>query len=369
MAKDYYSILGVQKNASQEEIKKAFRQKAHQYHPDKKGGDEARFKEANEAYQVLGDETKRKQYDQFGSTFDQAGFGGGGGYGGFNWQDFTRQYGNFSGGAGPASGWDFGDLGDIFGDMFGFGSGRKSSSRRSTRGQDINAEISIEFKESVFGGEKTVELDKEVVCQKCGGSGAEPGSKVSTCPTCGGSGQVEQVQRTILGAMRTIGVCPDCRGEGKKVDKPCGRCHGRGIYKDREVIKIKIPAGISDGQTIRLSGKGEAGERGTAPGDLYLTVLVKPHALFKREGDDILTKANITFRQAALGDKIEVETVHGPVILKIPDGTQTGRVFKLKEKGVPHLNSSGAGDHLVEVVVTTPTRLSRSQKKALEELE
>ncbi|MBI5621328.1 molecular chaperone DnaJ [Candidatus Falkowbacteria bacterium] len=360
MSKDYYSILGVSKTATPEEIKKAFRGKAHQYHPDKQHGDEAKFKEASEAYQVLSSPEKRKQYDQFGSTFS------GGGPGGFNWSDFTRQ-----GGGGFSSGginFDFGDMGDIFGDIFGFGSGG-GRTRRAARGNDIQAELTVDFMESVFGLTKEIRLDRQVDCSTCGGDGAEPGSSISTCKTCGGSGQVERIQNTILGAMRTATVCQDCRGEGQKIDKPCGACHGTGARRESEDVKIKIPAGIKDGQSIRLSGQGEAGQRGVPAGDLYLAIRVRPSADFKRRGDDIVSIQAISFKQAALGDKINVTTVHGEVSLKIPEGTQSGKVFKLKGKGVPHLGSSGSGDHLVEVVVMTPTRLTRSQKKALEELE
>ncbi|MFA6534414.1 MAG: molecular chaperone DnaJ [Patescibacteria group bacterium] len=364
MAKDYYATLGVGKGASQDEIKKAFREKAHLYHPDKKGGDEAKFKEASEAYQTLSNPEKRQQYDRFGSD---AGFQGGGA-GGFNWQDFARQQGGFSSG-----GADFnGGFGDIFGDlgeMFGFGGGRSGGRRGPQRGEDIQAELAVDFLESVFGAEKTVELQKTIVCEHCLGNGAEPGSKINTCSTCGGSGQVEQVQRTILGNMRVASVCPTCNGEGKKAEKPCSRCRGKGVYSDRQAIKIKIPAGIANGQSIRLSGQGEAGERGAGAGDLYISVKVKADPRFKRQGDNILTTEKISFRQAALGDKIEVATVHGSVVLKIPDGTQTGKVFKLSGKGVPHLGGGGTGDHLVEVVVVTPTRLSRSQKKLIEGLE
>ncbi|MFA5076716.1 MAG: molecular chaperone DnaJ [Patescibacteria group bacterium] len=367
MAKDYYEILGVQKNATSEQIKKAFREKAHLYHPDKKGGDEAKFKEANEAYQVLGDAQKRQQYDQFGSAFNQGGFGGGGA-GGFNWQDFARQQGGYSSGSS-----DFEGFGDIFGDlgeMFGFGGssrGRKRGGKRS--GADIETEMTISFLESVFGVEKLVDLYKTVVCQNCNGNGAEPGSKVNDCLACGGTGQVQRVQNTILGAMRTVGICSECRGEGKKVETLCKKCGGSGTIKDREQIKIKVPAGISSGQSIKLSGKGEAGQKGASAGDLYINIRVTPDSRFERSGDNILTKVNLSFKQAALGDKVEIQTVDGPVVLKIPDGTQSGKVFSLKGKGVPHLNRSGRGDHLVEAIVLTPTRLSRVQKKALEELE
>ncbi len=370
MAKDYYATLGVSKGATADEIKKAYRTLAHQHHPDKSGGDEAKFKEINEAYQVLGNVEKRKQYDQFGSTFDQAG-GGAGGFGGFSWDDFAR-----AGGAGPFGGsrqqnveFDFGDLGDVFGDLFGFGraaGGRRS--RRTTGGGDIQSEMELGFREAVFGVEKVVELYKNVVCPHCSGNGAEPGTKITTCKTCGGSGQVEQIQRTILGAMRSVGVCPECRGEGKIASQRCKTCRGDGRVRETEKIKVKIPAGISDGETIRLAGKGEAGSRGAAAGDLYITLRVAPDPGFKRKNDNILSDISVSFSQAALGSKIAVSTLDGEVMLKIPAGTQSGKVFKLSDRGVPHLRARGRGDHLVTVTVETPTSLSKKQKKLLEEL-
>ncbi len=371
MAKDYYKILGVEKGASQDEIKKAYRKLAHQYHPDKPGGDEAKFKEVNEAYQVLGNAQKRQQYDQFGQTFGQGGAPGGG-FGGFSWEDFARA----SGGQGPFQGgqqnveFDFGDLGDVFGDLFGFGrSSRARRGGRASRGGDIQAEMTVTFHEAVFGADKIIELYKLITCPHCSGNGAEPGTKIETCKTCGGRGQVEQVQRTILGAMRSARVCPDCRGEGKIPSQKCRQCRGEGRVKQNEKIKIKIPAGISDGETIRLSGKGEAGARGATAGDLFIGVRVTPDPQFKREEDNILSNIDISFSQAALGTKIPITTLEGEVSLKIPAGTQSGKVFRLKDKGVPHLRSRGRGDHLVTVNVVTPTGLSRQQKKLFEELD
>lgn len=373
MAKDYYNILGVAKNATQDEIKKAYRKLAHQYHPDKKGGDEAKFKEVNEAYQALGNPEKRKQYDQFGQAFGGAGQPSGFG-GGFSWQDYARAS---QGGGGPFSGgfrqqnveFDLGDLGDIFGDLFGFG--RSTGSRRvrhSARGNDIETIMTIDFQEAVFGTEKVIDLYKNVTCPHCSGNGAEPGTKIETCGTCGGNGQIEQIQRTILGAFRTVGVCPDCQGEGKKTSTKCKKCRGEGRLKESERIKVKIPAGISDGETIRLSGKGEAGLKGSGTGDLYIILRVRPNPEFKREGDNIISEVEISFSQAALGDKIPIKTLEGEVMLKIPGGTQSGKVFKLNGKGVPHLRSRGRGDHLVTVNVITPSKLSREQKKLFEEL-
>lgn len=364
MAKDYYAVLGVAKSATPDEIKKAFRAKAHQYHPDKQGGDEAKFKEVNEAYQVLSDADKRAKYDQFGAGFEQA--GGGAGAGGFNWSDFARQ-GGFNQGNVHFDFGDVGDLGEMFGDLFGGGS-RRGGGRRASKGADQEVRLGLDFLEAVFGTKKTIELERLQTCGHCSGSGGEPGSKTTTCGTCRGSGQVERVQQSFMGMMRTVGVCSDCQGEGQKVEQRCRECTGTGVKRGREILKVDIPAGISSGQTIRLPGKGEAGRQGQPAGDLYLHIEVAPHSQWHRHGDDIVTKEKISFRQAALGDKIDINTVHGPVKLKIPEGTQSGKVFKLAGKGVPHLNRGGTGDHLVEVVVHTPTKLTRAQKQALAEL-
>jgi len=365
MAKDLYEILGVSKSASQEEIKKAYRKLAHQYHPDKSTGDEAKFKEVNQAHQVLGNPEKRRQYDQFGSSFGQAGAGPGG----MNWNDFSR-----ASGGGPFGGqqnveFDMGDLGDVFGDLFGFGGGaRRRSRQQQSRGNDIQSEMTIEFKEAVFGTEKMFELYKNVVCKQCSGNGAEPGTKIENCATCGGQGRVEKPVQTALGTFRTAVTCTECQGEGKKILTKCKKCRGEGRVKESEKVKVKIPEGISDGDTIRLAGKGEAGVQGAGIGDLYITLRITPDANFKREGDDILSFFEISYSQAALGTKIPVKTVDGEVMLKIPAGMPSGKVFSLKEKGVPHLRSRGRGDQLVTVNVKIPSKLSRKQKKLLEEL-
>lgn len=360
MSKDYYNILEVEKTASQDEIKKAFRKKAHKYHPDKQGGDEAKFKEANEAYQVLGKAEKRKQYDQFGATFDQqGGFGGG-----MNWDDFMSQArgGGFQGGA------DFGvDLGDILGDLFGFGGGG-SRRRQNYRGRDIEIIMNLEFREAVFGIEKEINLNKQVKCDHCHGNGAEPGTKITNCSVCGGSGQVKRVQQTILGAFQSVSTCRACGGEGKKAEKLCSKCSGNGVYEAKKGLKINIPAGVRDREVLKMSGEGEAGLKGSPSGDLYINIRVKEDPQFKRDNDNIKTKESISFSQAALGDKIEVETLDGPVKLKIPEGSQTGKVFKLTGKGVPHLHRRGRGDHLVKVIVQTPQKLSKKQKELLRKL-
>ena len=363
MSKDYYNILGVEKGASQEEVKKAFRKKAHQHHPDKGNGNEEKFKEINEAYQVLGNEEKRKQYDQFGSAFENM---GGQGAGGFNWQDYARQ----AGGANPfgqGAQTDF-DMGDIFSEFFG-GGRRGGRGRRAQRGSDIEVDLEVDFKEAVFGTEKTLNLLKNHQCESCSGTGNDKEAEIKTCTTCNGVGQVDQVQNTILGQIRTRAVCPNCEGEGKSASKKCSKCAGQGIEKKQSELVVKIPQGIDHGQSIRLSQEGEAGVKGSQAGDLYVTVRVKPNKDFGRDGYDILSKKNIRFSQAALGDNIDINTIDGEVSLKIPPGTQSGKIFKLKSKGVPKLRGGrGRGDHLVEIIVETPSKLNRKQKKLFDEI-
>lgn len=353
MAKDFYEILGVSKTASQDEIRKAYYKLAHQHHPHK-GGDEAKMKEINEAWGVLGNEDKRKQYDQFGQTFNQAG-GQGAGFNGFS---------GFGGQGGQSANFDFSDLGDLFGDLFGGQGGRARSSQNS--GSDISAEMTINFSDAVFGLEKTITLAKDAVCDKCHGSKAEPGSKNITCKTCHGSGQIV---RNVGFGFGFPSVCPDCQGNGSKPEKICSACRGKGVVQKDENITIKIPAGIDHGQSIRLPGKGNAAPKNGQPGDLYIKIKVAPDLRFKRQGYDIYSKNEISFTTAALGGKIEVETIDGQVWLKIPEGTQSGKVFRLKNHGVTVLHSRGRGDHLVELIVKTPIKLSRRQKDLLRELE
>lgn len=358
MSKDYYNILGINKNASADQIKKAFREKAHQCHPDKKGGDEAKFKELNEAYQVLSDQTKRSQYDQYGQTFEQA-RSGGGGFSGFE---------GFGGGQGFNINMD--DLGDIlggFGDIFGFGGGRQGR-RRSSRGHDIEVALNIDFKDAIFGVEREISLRKTVSCSKCHGSGAEPSSGSANCQTCQGSGRVIRMQRTILGNVQVQAACSACHGEGKIIKEKCKHCRGVGIVNEVVSLKIKIPAGVDNGETIRYTGQGEAAAKGGQAGDLYIKIIVNSDRRFSREGFNILSRVEIGVSLAALGGKVNVETVDGTVELKIPEGTQSGRVIKLKDRGVPNLRSRRRGDHLVEVVVKIPTNLSRKQKEILREL-
>lgn len=351
MSKDYYKILGVEKNASAEDVKKAFRALAHKYHPDKQGGDEAKFKEINEAYQVLGDAQKRAQYDQFGSgAFDgSGGFGGGGFGGGFNGAGF-----DFSGAG-------FEDLGDLFGGMFGGGGGRP----RERRGQDIQIDVELTFHDAVFGMDKEISVTKHAACERCGGNGAEPGKGMKKCGTCDGNGVVIGVQRTILGAMQTKRTCETCHGSGEMPNTNCSTCHGQGIEKKRKTLTVHIPAGVEDGNVLRVRGEGEA-IKGGASGDLFVRIAVRPDHRFEREGSTIFSEKKIGFTQAALGCTVEVETVDGKVELKIPEGTQSMTEFRLRGKGVP--SSRGRGDHMVIIKVVTPHKLSREQKKMLETL-
>lgn len=359
MSKDYYKILGVEKNANQDEIRAAFRKMAHQYHPDKQGGNAEKFKEINEAFQVLNDPQKRGQYDQFGSTFEQAGMGGGaGGFGGF-------------GGFGNAQGFDFSDLGDIFGgfgDIFG-GGGKGGGGRRSARGQDIQVDVQIDLKEAAFGTEKTFKLYKDSACDVCGGNGVEPGSKMHKCKECGGKGQVQHVQRTVFGAFQSVADCSVCEGSGELPERKCKQCGGRGVIKKQDEISVRIPAGINDSESIRLAGRGEAGPKGSRAGDLYLRVRVKKDLRFRRENFDLYTKKNISFTQAALGATVEVDALDGILKVAIPEGVQSGQLIRLKGKGITHLRDSSRGDLYVEVIVVTPTKLSRHQKDLLRELE
>lgn len=354
MSKDYYKTLGVDKGASQEEIKKAFRKLAHQYHPDKSHGDEAKFKEANEAYQTIGDPKKRAQYDQFGADFaNGAGRGGFQGFEGFGDQGFNINMD------------DLGEMFGGFGDIFGFNGGR---SARKRQGRDIQISATVTFLEAAFGVEKEIKLNKAVACSACHGQGAEPGTPVETCGTCKGTGRVIRLQRTMLGNIQTQATCQECNGEGKIYKTKCKKCGGVGVTKEVVTIKIKIPAGIDNGQSIRLNGQGEAGEKGAPAGDLYLAVRIEPSKEFRREGFTVFTDVSIGFTMAALGGKIEVPTIDGPVNLKIPDGTQSGKQFILRDHGITKLNGRGRGDQIVTVIVKTPTNLNRGQRKTLEDL-
>jgi molecular chaperone DnaJ len=347
MAKrDYYEVLGVGKNASADEIKKAFRRLAVQHHPDKEGGDEAKFKEINEAYEVLKDTSKRQRYDQFG----HAGVGGSASSDG---NPFGGQNVNF----------DFGDLG--FGDIFEnfFGGGRQQ--RQQRRGRDIEARIDVSFEDAVFGTEIPLSMHIDDTCSHCKGTMVEPGHQLKTCPTCNGSGQVVSVARTIFGNIQQAKICNQCAGAGKIPEKICTVCHGKGTERKAQKITLKVPAGIDDGAVIRLREHGEATANGPK-GDLYVNVHVKPHKKFTREGDIILSQEHVSMIDAALGTEIDVETVDGLIRMKVPAGTQSGTDFKLSAHGVPHLRGDSRGAHIVTLLVDTPTKLTKQQKELLE---
>ncbi len=357
--RDYYEILGVTKSASADEIKKAFRKLAVKYHPDKDGGDEAKFKEANEAYEVLKDPAKRQRYDQFG----HAGVGGNGG-GPTGGNPFSG-FGGFGGAQGQNMHFDFGDLGlgDIFGSFFGGGQAR---GQRESRGKDVSVDIVLDFEEAIFGVEKKISVFLNTICSHCKGTTAEPGYDLKTCDTCRGAGQVNQVVNTIFGQIQQTTICPTCHGKGKVPEQKCSVCRGKGVERRQQEIKLKVPAGVDDGTTIRLNGRGEAMAQGEN-GDLYVNIRVKPHKKFTREGDLILSEEHISMIDAALGTEIEVETVDGDLTMKIPAGTQSGTDFKLSNHGVPHLRGSARGAHIVTIKVDTPTKLSKKQKDLLEE--
>jgi molecular chaperone DnaJ len=353
MAKrDYYEILGVNKDASADEIKKAFRRKAVELHPDKQGGDEEKFKEINEAYEVLKDSSKRQRYDQFG----HAGVGGNGG--GSPFEGF--------GGQGQNINFDFGDLGlgDIFNSFFGGQTG--GGQRRQARGNDVETRIEINFEEAVFGTSTELSLNLEDTCTHCKGTTAEPGYELKTCDTCKGSGQVVTATRTIFGNIQQAAICPTCKGTGKIPEKTCTVCHGKGTERRTVKVQLKVPAGIDDGATIRLREHGEAIANGPK-GDLYVHVRVKAHKHFTREGDLILSEAHIGMVDAALGIEMDVDTVDGKVRMKVPAGTQSGTDFKLSGHGVPHVRSDTRGPHIVTVIVDTPTKLTKQQKELLQQ--
>lgn len=356
--RDYYEVLGVSKDADAKEIKKAYRKLAMKYHPDKNPGDkvaEEKFKEINEAYEVLSDEEKRSTYDRFGhdGLNGQAGFGGGQGFGGF-------------GGSGG-----FGGFEDIFGDIFGSGfggfggSGGSSRRRGPRRGADIRQSVTIKFEEAAFGKKIKVKINRSEECDECHGSGAKPGTTKKTCPTCHGSGTVQSVQRTPFGNIASQRTCSTCNGEGEINESPCNKCHGKGSVRKTKTIEVDIPAGIDDGQMIKLSGQGEVGEKGGPRGDLYIVVNVQKHEIFTREGYDVYIEMPIRFTQAALGDKLEVPTLDGKVSYNLPEGTQTGTVFRLREKGIPKLRSNSRGDQYVKVIIDTPKKLNDEQKELL----
>lgn len=358
--RDYYEVLGVEKSADADEIKKAYRKKAMKYHPDKNPGDkeaEEKFKEANEAYEVLSDETKRSTYDQYGhagmdSSFGSGGGGFGGGFSGGGFEDiFSDIFSSFGGGGGGFSG--FGG--------FGGGGGRRGPGR----GSDMKISINLSFKEAVFGTEKKIKIKRQEECPTCHGSGAEPGSNKHTCDKCGGAGQVYIRQQTPFGTIQQTAVCDKCHGEGEIIDNPCQTCHGSGIQEKERTINIKIPAGVDNGSILPLRGEGNTGAKGGGKGDLFVYIGVKQDPIFKREEDDIYLEIPVTFAQAALGTELVVPTVDGKVKLKVPEGTQTGKVFRLKGKGVPNVNGRGRGDQYITVRVEVPRKLNKKQKELL----
>ena len=351
--RDYYEVLGVQKGASEEEIKKAYKKMARKYHPDLNPGDkdaEEKFKEVNEAYEVLSDSEKKARYDQFGFAGVDPNFGaGGGGYGG-------------------GAGFDFGDLGDIFGSFFGGGFGGGQTRRNPNapqRGESIRMNLTISFEEAAFGCEKELELDRYESCETCHGSGAAPGTSPETCPDCGGSGVVQTRRQTPMGVFASTAPCSRCGGRSKIIKEPCKDCRGSGMVRRRRKIQASVPAGIDNGQTISIRGQGHAGKNGGPAGDLLVTITVRPHELFRREGTSVLCEAPITFPQAVLGAELEIPTIDGKVKYDIPEGTQSGTTFRLKGKGIPALNGRGRGDQYVTVYIETPRNLNREQKEAL----
>ena len=355
--RDYYDVLGVDKSVNDDDLKKAYRKAAKKYHPDLHPGDaeaEKKFKEVNEAYEVLSNKEKRARYDQFGHAGVDPNFsaGGQGGYGG-----------GFTG--------DFGDLGDIFSSFFGggFGGGQRANPNAPRRGNDASAAVNVSFEEAAKGCKKTIKITKIDNCPDCGGSGAEKGSSPKTCPVCHGSGQVTSVQRTPFGQMRTQHVCDNCRGSGKIVDKPCHTCAGKGRIRHTVEKTVEIPAGIDDGQIINLRGGGDAGINGGPSGDLRINVNMRPHPFFERKGFDVYCDIPITFAQAALGAEITVPTLDGKVKFTIHEGTQPGDEFKLKGKGIQRLNYIGKGDEYVKIVVEVPNDLSKAQKDKLMEFD
>ena len=356
--RDYYEVLGVEKSASEDEIKRAYRKMAQKYHPDLNPGDkeaEAKFKEVNEANEVLSDPDKRARYDQFGfagvdPNFNpNAGFGGGGGFGG--------GFGDIFGGG----------FGDIFGDLFGGGSTRRANA--PTRGQNASAAVAITFEEAAFGCKKEVTSARIENCPSCHGSGCRGGSAPETCDQCRGTGTVRVTRQTAFGAFAQTSACPKCGGTGKIIKDPCPTCKGRGKVRKNKKIEINIPAGIDNGQSVRVRGEGNVGSNGGPNGDLLVAVTIRPHEIFRRDGANVLCEMPITFAQAALGCEVEVPTLDGPVRYRVPEGTQTGTTFRLKGKGIPYVGYKNRGDQYVTVTIETPAKLSKAQKDLLKKFD
>ena len=350
--RDYYEVLGVSRGASEDEIKKAYKKMARKYHPDLNPGDktaEEKFKEVNEAYEVLSDADKKARYDQYGHAGVDPNFGAGGFGGGFD--------GSF----------DFGDLGDIFGSFFGggFGGGRRTNPNAPQRGESIRMSIAISFEEAAFGWEKAVTVERYETCDTCHGNGCAPGTSPEVCPDCHGTGTVQVRRQTPMGVFATSSPCPKCGGKGRIIHQPCKDCRGSGMVRKKKTIQASIPAGIDNGQTISIRGQGNAGKNGGPAGDLLITITVRPHELFRREGTSVLCEAPITFTQAVLGAELEIPTIDGKVKYTLPEGTQSGTTFRLKGKGIPSINGRGRGDQYVTVYIETPKNLNKEQKEAL----
>jgi len=353
---DYYEILGIVRSASKEDVKKAYRKLAHKFHPDKKGGDESKFKEINEAYYVLGDEKRRSEYDRFGKVhWGAGGFSAQGGPAS-GWEDVWRDFGSGQGGFG-------GDFTDIFDTIFGSG---LSGERRRKRGRDISIDIVVSFSESVFGANRKVLLTKSGVCKSCGGSGAESGSEKSSCDVCGGSGTVREARKSFFGTFTSLSECRKCRGRGEVIKNPCKTCSGEGVLRQEEEIEIGVPAGILDGEMIRISGAGEAARLGSA-GDLYVKIHVESHPDFWREGSNIMTNFEIPLSDALLGQDKVLNALDGKIKIKIPQGVDSGDVLRVKGRGVPK-HAGARGDLLIRIKVKNPKKLSKKAKELIEEL-
>jgi len=353
--RDYYKILGVSKDASTEEIKRAYYKLAHKYHPDK-GGDEKKFKEVNEAYQTLSNPEKRKQYDMYGRVFESAGTEPG-----FDFQWFWGKpdfdFEKFG----------FEDLNDMVGDIFGFGAPKRKKDLK--KGKDVEIGIEIPLEATLKNFERKINLYKFIKCTRCDGTGAEPGTRVVECFSCRGTGYVQEIRKTFFGAFTRYTVCPECGGEGYRPEKPCNVCHGEGRIKGKEELEIKIPSGIDSGQILKFEGMGDSGRKGGKPGDLYVRVIVREHPIFERKGDDLEMRVPISFSQAALGDEVEIETLEGKkILLKVPAGSESGKVLRISGKGIPHFSGYGRGNLYVKLIVKTPKKITKKQKELLEKL-
>lgn len=362
--KDYYDILGVSKNSPADEIKKAYRKLAIKFHPDKNPDDKAsedKFKEAAEAYEVLSNPEKKQRYDQFGHAGAQGGFGGGYGGGGMNMEDIFSQFGDVFGGGG-------GGGGSPFDSFFGGGGQSSRGGRRAQRGTNLRIKVKLTLEEIANGVEKKIKVNKQIVCNTCDGTGAKDKSSFSTCKTCNGSGAVRRVTNTILGQMQTTSTCPTCNGEGSTISAKCNTCHGDGVSRGEETISINIPAGVSEGMQLSMSGKGNAAPRGGVPGDLIILVEETPHDSLKREGINIIYDLHVSFIDATLGASVEVPTIDGKARIKLEPGTQGGKILRLKGKGIPEVNSYHKGDQLIQINIWTPKILNNEEREQLEKL-